>query len=76
MKKQTQLKVVNVVVALLFIVQAGSGMAHSFIPDQVFVIHGYTGFAFAIFVVLHLILNWTWIRSNLFKNRKPDPVKS
>ena len=67
MKKSTLLKIVNLFVAILFIVQAGTGMGHSVLPDQVFAIHGYTGFAFAIFVVLHIVLNWAWIRSNFFK---------
>jgi hypothetical protein len=74
MKKATLLKIVNIIVALLFIVQAGSGIGHSVLPDQVFAIHGTTGLVFAFFVVLHVILNWAWIRSNVFKKRKPAPA--
>jgi heme A synthase len=70
MKKSTLLKIVNFFVMLLFIVQAGTGILHSGLPDQIFSIHGYTGYAFAVFIVLHLILNWAWIRSNFLKNKK------
>lgn len=72
MKKSTFLKIVNFFVLVLFIVQAGTGMGHSVLPDSVFEIHGYTGFIFVFFIVLHIILNWTWIRSNFFKGKKKD----
>ena len=71
MKKSTLLKTVNFSVAILFIVQAGTGMGHSVLPDKVFSIHAYTGFVFAVFVILHVVLNWTWVQSNFFKKQKP-----
>ena len=69
MKKNTLLKIINFFVAILFIVQAGTGMGHSVLPDRVFSIHGYTGFVFVVFVILHVVLNWTWIRSNFLKSK-------
>jgi hypothetical protein len=77
MKKTTLLKIVNFFAAILFIVQAGTGIGHSVLPDQVFSIHGFTGFIFVVFIVLHIILNWTWIRSSFFKGKKTvQPIKN
>jgi hypothetical protein len=76
MKKSTLMKTVNLFVAVLFIIQAGTGMGRSVLPDSIFSIHGYTGFVFIVFVILHIILNWTWIRSNFLKNKPSvQPIK-
>jgi hypothetical protein len=32
-------------------------------------VHAYNGFLFVVLLVMHLVLNWGWIKSNLFKRR-------
>ena len=50
--------------ALLLAFQIFSGLSPALIPYQV---HQATGLALAGLVVFHVILNWTWIRTNYLK---------
>lgn len=76
MKKTTLLKIVNFIVAILFIVQAATGIGHSWLPEQIFIVHGYTGFAFTFFIIVHIVLNWSWVRSNFINRKKTQqPTK-
>jgi hypothetical protein len=70
MKKTTLLKIVNLCIALLLVIVAGSAMAALFFHAQTLELHQYAGFTFVLFAVLHIILNWTWIKSNFFKRKK------
>ncbi|MBN1308936.1 MAG: DUF4405 domain-containing protein [Chitinispirillaceae bacterium] len=68
--KQTALKIVNPVVAVLFILQAGSGMFHDTIPWEVFKpLHFTAGYLLAAGVIAHVILNWGWFRTALGRRR-------
>jgi hypothetical protein len=73
MKKATLLKIVNLGIALLLVVVAGSAMAASLFHAQTFELHQYAGYAFVLFAVFHIVLNWTWIKSNFFKRKKAIP---
>ncbi len=52
------------VLAVLLISQIFSGFSPAFIPYQV---HRVTGLVIAGVVVFHVILNWSWIRTNYLK---------
>ena len=68
--KLKALKILNPILGILFIVQAGSGMFHGMIPWEIFEkVHGTTGYLFAAGVVTHFILNWSWIKANFLKPR-------
>jgi uncharacterized membrane protein YraQ (UPF0718 family) len=66
------LKIVNPIIAVLFIGQAASGIFHEAIPYQVFgKVHGSIGLLLVAGVTVHLILNRNWIKANFLKSR-PD----
>jgi membrane protein implicated in regulation of membrane protease activity len=72
MKKTTLLKIVNLCIAVLFVVVAGTAAAATFLQAPVYGLHQYAGYAFVLFAVLHIALNWAWIRSNFFKRSKKN----
>lgn len=66
--KNTLLKIVNPVLGVLFINQVLMGLLNDFIPRKVFeVLHGGGGIFFAGVAMLHIILNWAWIKANFFR---------
>jgi hypothetical protein len=73
MKKTTLLKVVNFCIAVLFVVVGGTAVAGSIFQMPVYVVHQYAGYAFILFALLHIMLNWAWIKSIFFKGLKSVP---
>ena len=68
MKKAKQLKIINVILAILFLGQACTGLFHGLIPEEAYeVIHGGGGVLFIIAGLLHVRLNWGWVRANILK---------
>jgi uncharacterized membrane protein YraQ (UPF0718 family) len=68
--KLKALKIVNPIIAILFIGQAGSGIFHEVIPYEVFEkVHGTAGYLLAAGVIGHIVLNWSWIKTTFFKPR-------
>ncbi len=75
MKKTDVLKVVNPILGILLLNQILTGLLADMLPREVFgVLHQGGGIAFAVLAVLHLILNWNWIKANYFQ--KPSAIKS
>jgi DMSO/TMAO reductase YedYZ heme-binding membrane subunit len=70
MKKSLLLKIVNLCLVLLFITSAGSAISNVLFRTRWYAIHEYSGYAFSLFALMHIVLNWTWIKSNFFKNKK------
>lgn len=65
MKKATLLFWVNLVLLLSFLFQAGTGLFHEAIPYRIFrEIHEHNGLLLVILGICHLILNWSWIKTN------------
>ena len=70
-KKASILKIINPIVGLLFLSQAGLGIFHEIIPYEIFhAIHGPLGYIFTLLVVSHIYLNWNWIKTNFFKKNR------
>jgi hypothetical protein len=68
MKKNTVLKILNPILGVLLINQVLMGLLHDILPHKVFeVLHEGGGIVFAIVVILHIILNWNWIKANFFR---------
>jgi hypothetical protein len=66
MKKITGLKITNVLLLLLFLCQAATGLTHSVIGHELFeMLHPTVGLLLIIIGIIHLIFNWGWVKSNL-----------
>jgi hypothetical protein len=76
MKKTTALKIVNPIIGLLFVSQSVTGVFGQIIPYDINgPIHKFGGYLFIAFVIIHIILNWSWIKSTLVRTAK-KPVSS
>jgi len=75
MNKTKALKVLNPMLGVLVLNQALVGLLHDALPRGVFeVMHEGGGVLLVLGVILHLILNWSWVRANFLK--KPMPGSS
>jgi hypothetical protein len=71
MNKKILLKIINVILGILFLNQAITGIFHDFLPRSIFEFFHAAGFLFIITTLLHVYLNWNWVKLNLFPgNRK------
>jgi hypothetical protein len=70
MKKATVLKVVNVALAILFVNQAATGLLHDELSHETFeLLHQNAAFVLVAAAVLHVALNWNWVRGLFAKRR-------
>jgi hypothetical protein len=68
MNKIEALKILNPILGVLVLNQALMAAFHDAVPRQVFeVMHGGGGVLMVLGVVIHLILNWSWVRVNFLK---------
>jgi hypothetical protein len=68
MNKFQALKVVNPLVAVVFLVLAGTGIFRELIPDEIYrIVHPYAGYLFVTLIAVHLYLNWGWIKTTILK---------
>ena len=75
MNKTKALKLLNPMLGVLVLNQALVGLLHDALPRGVFeVMHEGGGVLLVLGVILHLILNWNWVRANFLK--KPMPGSS
>jgi len=74
MKKNTALKIVNPIMGVLLINQVLVAFLHDLLPKEVFeFLHEGGGVVFAVAAILHVTLNWNWIKMNfLQKASKKD----
>ncbi len=69
MKRIAALKVVNVFLGILALNQIVTGLLSESISPQMFeVLHEGGGILFAILAMIHLVLNWGWVRLNYFRS--------
>jgi len=68
MNKKTALKIVNVVIAVLILNQAASvGLRGLIGPEAFELLHEGGGALLLLGVVIHVILNWGWVRATFAK---------
>lgn len=68
MKRNTLLKVLNPVLALFFLNQILAGIFHGALSRRAFeILHERGGIVLTILVILHVTLNWNWVKANFFK---------
>ncbi len=69
MKRNDALKIVNPILAVLVTSQILTGVLGPSLPYQAFeILHKGGGYLLAATAVLHLILNWNWVKANYFKS--------
>jgi len=70
MKRNTALKILNPVLAVLLINQVLTGLFGRELSHEAFeIFHRKAALVLAAFVVLHLILNFNWIKASYFKTK-------
>jgi hypothetical protein len=68
--KQKALKIVNPVVAAIFITQATGGIFHDAIPYEIFSkVHGLGGYLLVAAIGTHVVLNWSWFKTAFAKKK-------
>lgn len=71
MKKGKILLATNILLALVVLYQAISGVIMVFEKFPAFVkLHGPTGIALIVLIITHIILNWSWVRANIVGKKK------
>ncbi len=75
MTKRMWLKIVNIILLAAFLLVLISMSLYRFIPSplqgmEIFLeIHEISGPAFALIAIVHLILNWGWIKTQYLKKK-------
>ena len=68
MKKQSWLKIINVILVILAIWQLVTALFKSQIGYEAFeYLHPVGGYLFTLFILFHVLLNWNWMKSAYFK---------
>ncbi len=66
MNRNRLLKIVNPLLGLSFLTQAGSGLFHGALSHEAFeVVHEGGGYLLVALAAAHVALNWPWIRVTL-----------
>ncbi|OGS27638.1 MAG: hypothetical protein A3J70_07510 [Elusimicrobia bacterium RIFCSPHIGHO2_02_FULL_61_10] len=67
MKRITALKIVNLLIAVLALSQVTTGLLHDSLSKDAFeALHEAGGISFAAAALLHVVLNWSWVKANYF----------
>ena len=70
MTRNTVLKVLNPVLAILLINMILTGVLNKALSDEAFaILHKGGGIVFAFLSILHVILNWNWIKATFFRQQ-------
>jgi hypothetical protein len=70
MDKKTSLKYINCIIAVLILNQALTGIFHKSLSYGVFeIVHQGGGILLFIGVILHVALNWGWVKTTFFKKK-------
>ena len=70
MNKAKSLKYINAVIAVLILNQALTGIFHKSLSHGAFeFVHQGAGILLFICVLIHVALNWGWVKTNFFKKK-------
>jgi len=70
MAKNKALKIVNVVLLVLLVNQAATGILARKVSHEVFEWgHERAAFVLLAAAAVHLVLNWNWVKANYFKSK-------
>lgn len=71
MNKRNLLKIVNVLLAILILNQATTALIHDLLSRDTFeFLHEGGGVALFVAALVHLYLNWAWVKANILPGRK------
>lgn len=66
--KPKALKVLNPLIAILFLIQGASGLFSKVIGYQLFsIVHRPCGVLLIVGVIFHVYLNWSWVKASFFR---------
>ena len=69
MKRQSILRILNPILAVLVVNQVLTGIFHEALPHETFeVMHENGGLVVAAAAILHVSLNWNWVKANFFRS--------
>lgn len=69
MKRNTMLKILNPILGVLIVNQILSALFSDALPHEAFeIMHEGGGFVLATGILLHVILNWNWVKANYFRS--------
>lgn len=71
MKKTGLLKVINILLAVDFLIIAGTAVSHGILIETGYYrqFHAYPGFLLIALVAVHLFLNWNWVKITYLKKK-------
>ncbi len=77
MDKQKALKIVNPILFVSAIIQISTGIIlafHLFKKIMGFIgeVHEYNGFLLSLLILIHLYLNWSWVKATFFRKKQVD----
>ena len=68
MKRNTVLKVLNPIIGIMLLSQILTGAFGLQLPHWAFEnFHRHSGYVLGIAILLHVILNWNWIKASYFR---------
>ena len=68
MTRGSVLKIVNIALGVLFLNQVVTALLSDVLPEEAFeILHEGGGTLLVVAVVLHVALNWGWVRNNLLR---------
>lgn len=70
MKKQAVLRIINPIMFLLVLYQGVTGFFRLNMYDHFKAVHPLAGGLLILLVVVHLSLNWPWVKSQYLKKRR------
>jgi hypothetical protein len=69
MNRLSALKITNVLLLVALVFQVGTGAGHELMTDEVFeIVHPGMGAMLTVLALIHLFLNWGWVKNTFFKN--------
>lgn len=70
MTKVTALKILNPILALLFLNQVLTGLLADELPRKAFeILHADAAYVLIAAVGLHVVLNWNWVKATFFRKK-------
>jgi len=74
MGKNRALLVVNPLLVLALLFQAATGLLNDRLGEEFFArAHPLGGYAIILLGITHLVLNWSWVKTNLLKRKHAMP---